>query len=70
FRSVVTIAEGEEKEEKDSDKEDDEEKLKTKTIKETAYGWERLNDAKIIWLRNPKEVTEEEYTKFYHSLLR
>ncbi|GJY24715.1 endoplasmin [Tanacetum coccineum] len=62
--------EGEEKEEEDSDKEEDEEKSKTKTIKETSYEWERLNDVKAIWLRNPKEVTEEEYTKFYHSLAK
>jgi heat shock protein beta len=62
--------EGEEKEEEDSDKEEDEEKSKTKTIKETTYEWERLNDVKAIWLRNPKEVTEEEYTKFYHSLAK
>jgi heat shock protein beta len=25
---------------------------------------------KAIWLRNPKEVTDEEYTKFYHSLAK
>nr|GEU31214.1 endoplasmin homolog [Tanacetum cinerariifolium] len=63
-------SEGEEKEEEESDKEEDEEKSKTKTIKETTYEWERLNDVKAIWLRNPKEVTEEEYTKFYHSLAK
>lgn len=37
-------------------------------MKETVYEWELLNDVKAIWLRSPKEVTEEEYTKFYHSL--
>ncbi|PWA86786.1 endoplasmin [Artemisia annua] len=52
-----------------SDKEEDEEKLNIKTIKETTYEWERLNDVKAIWLRNP-EVAEEEYTKFYHSLAK
>jgi len=62
--------EGEEKEEEDSDKEEDEDKPKTKTVKETTYEWERLNDVKAIWLRSPKEVTEEEYTKFYHSLAK
>ncbi|KAI3730345.1 hypothetical protein L1987_61515 [Smallanthus sonchifolius] len=62
--------EGEEKEDEDSDKEEDEEKPKTKTIKEKTYEWERLNDVKAIWLRSPKEVTEEEYTKFYHSLAK
>ena len=57
----------EEKEEEDSE---DEQKPKTKTIKEKTFEWERLNDVKAIWLRSPKEVTEEEYTKFYHSLAK
>ncbi|KAK4751364.1 hypothetical protein SAY87_004846 [Trapa incisa] len=55
----------------DSDKsEDEEKKSKTKTVKETTYEWELLNDVKAIWLRSPKEVTDEEYTKFYHSLAK
>nr|XP_043626582.1 endoplasmin homolog [Erigeron canadensis] len=62
--------EGEEKEDEDSDKDEDEKKPKTKTIKETTSEWERLNDVKAIWLRSPREVTEEEYTKFYHSLAK
>lgn len=61
----------EESEDEDADKDEDEEKKpKTKTVKETTYEWELLNDVKAIWLRNPKEVTEEEYTKFYHSLAK
>ncbi|KAK9063923.1 hypothetical protein SSX86_017795 [Deinandra increscens subsp. villosa] len=60
----------EEKEDEEADKDEDEEKPKTKTIKETTQEWERLNDVKAIWLRSPKEVTEEEYTKFYHSLAK
>lgn len=59
-----------EEEEEDAEKEEDEKKPKTKKIKETTYEWELLNDMKAIWLRNPKEVTEEEYTKFYHSLAK
>ncbi|CAL0303511.1 unnamed protein product [Lupinus luteus] len=50
--------------------EDEEKKPKTKKVKETTYEWELLNDVKAIWLRNPKEVTDEEYTKFYHSLAK
>ncbi|KAL5072193.1 hypothetical protein RYX36_023080 [Vicia faba] len=61
----------EENEDEDADKgEDEEEKPKTKTVKETTYEWELLNDVKAIWLRSPKEVTEEEYTKFYNSLAK
>ncbi|KAK4387450.1 Endoplasmin [Sesamum angolense] len=57
-------------EEVDTDKDEDEKKPKTKTVKKTTYEWELLNDMKAIWLRNPKEVTDEEYTKFYHSLAK
>ncbi|MED6146319.1 heat shock protein 90 [Stylosanthes scabra] len=62
-----------EEESKDDDaekSEDEEEKPKTKTVKETTYEWELLNDVKAIWLRNPKDVSDEEYTKFYHSLAK
>ncbi|TVU07586.1 hypothetical protein EJB05_40949, partial [Eragrostis curvula] len=55
----------------DEETEDSEEKKpKTKTIKETTSEWELLNDVKAVWLRSPKEVTEEEYSKFYHSLAK
>ncbi|XP_042489301.1 endoplasmin homolog [Macadamia integrifolia] len=56
--------------EEDTEEEDSDKKPKTKTVKETTYEWELLNDMKAIWLRNPKEVTDEEYTKFYHSLAK
>ncbi|KAK4752829.1 hypothetical protein SAY87_021627 [Trapa incisa] len=61
-----------EKGEEDTDKSEDEneKKPKTKIVKETTYEWELLNNVKAIWLRNPKEVTDEEYTKFYHSLAK
>ncbi|KAF2324700.1 hypothetical protein GH714_016374 [Hevea brasiliensis] len=62
-------SEEEEETEKGED-EDAEDKPKTKKVKETTYDWELLNDVKAIWLRNPKEVTDEEYTKFYHSLAK
>ncbi|MCD7457256.1 Heat shock protein HSP 90-beta [Datura stramonium] len=60
----------EEGEEEDAEKAEDEKKPKRKKVKETTYEWELLNDVKAIWLRNPKEVTDEEYTKFYHSLAK
>lgn len=63
----------EEEGEDDAEKSEDDEaekKPKTKTVKETTYEWELLNDVKAIWLRSPKEVTDEEYTKFYHSLAK
>ncbi|TQD97921.1 hypothetical protein C1H46_016446 [Malus baccata] len=60
----------EETEKSEDEDEDAEKKPKTKTKKETTYEWELLNDVKAIWLRSPKEVTDEEYTKFYHSLAK
>ncbi|KAL3514781.1 hypothetical protein ACH5RR_027498 [Cinchona calisaya] len=53
------------------EEEGDEKKSWTKKVKETTYEWELLtNDVKAIWLRIPKEVTDEDYTKFYHSLAK
>ena len=40
------------------------------TVKRTEWNWELLNDMKAIWLRNPKEVTPEEYISFYRSLTK
>lgn len=37
---------------------------------ETVQEWERLNESKAIWLRNPSEVDEEEYKNFFKSLSR
>ncbi|CAN0872001.1 Endoplasmin homolog [Linum grandiflorum] len=60
----------EDEETEKGDDEETEDKPKTKTVKETTQEWELLNDVKAIWLRSPKDVTEEEYTKFYHSLAK
>ncbi|KAL8088521.1 endoplasmin homolog [Apium graveolens] len=70
-KSEETSAE-EEGDDDDSGKgeDEDEKKSKTKTVKETTYEWELLNDVKAIWLRSPKEVTDEEYAKFYKSLAK
>ncbi|KAG9442636.1 hypothetical protein H6P81_018490 [Aristolochia fimbriata] len=57
-------------EEEEVDEEDGEKKAKTKKVKETIYDWEVLNDMKAIWLRSSKEVTDEEYKSFYHSLAK
>ncbi|XP_057766098.1 endoplasmin homolog isoform X2 [Salvia miltiorrhiza] len=59
-----------EEEEEDAEKDEDEKKPKTKTVKKTTSEWELLNNVKAIWLRSPREVTDEEYTKFYHSLAK
>jgi len=53
--------------EEDADKET---KPKTKKVSETVSEWKRLNDAKAIWTRNPKEISDEEYTAFYEALTK
>lgn len=30
--------------------------------------WKQINDAKALWTRNPKEITDEEYQEFYKHL--
>lgn len=49
-------------------KEGDEPKMKT--VPETTEGYERANNQKPIWLRPPKDVTEDEYKDFYKSAFR
>lgn len=46
------------------------EEPKTKVVKETVYDWENLNKVKAVWLRDPKDVTAEEYAKFYQSMAK
>ncbi|XP_015948867.2 LOW QUALITY PROTEIN: heat shock protein 90-6, mitochondrial-like [Arachis duranensis] len=41
------------------------EKKKTKTVVERYWDWELINETQPIWLRNPKEVTKEDYNEFY-----
>mmetsp|Transcript_36576 Transcript_36576/g.53709 ORF Transcript_36576/g.53709 Transcript_36576/m.53709 type:complete len:754 (+) Transcript_36576:88-2349(+) len=43
---------------------------KMKTIPVTKEGYEVMNSQKPIWLRSPREVTEEEYTDFYKAAFK
>eukprot|EP00249_Psilotum_nudum_P019529 c27299_g1_i1 orf=123-2651(+) len=56
-------------EEEETD-EDTESKPKTKKVKETTWDWELLNDVKALWLRSPKEVSDDEYASFFHSIAK
>ena len=41
---------------------------KTKTIQETTYDWEHLNEQKPLWMRNTTDVSHDEYSAFYKTL--
>lgn len=48
--------------------EEEEKKKKTKKVSTVTKEWEVLNKQKPIWMRQPNEVTNEEYANFYKNL--
>mmetsp|Transcript_5523 Transcript_5523/g.21211 ORF Transcript_5523/g.21211 Transcript_5523/m.21211 type:complete len:706 (-) Transcript_5523:61-2178(-) len=72
----VSDDEAEDEEEKDgdakieevNDEEEKEKEKKTKTEKVKTNEWELINKNKPIWMRQPSEVSKEDYAAFYKSL--
>jgi len=74
--SIWTTKEEEVEEDEEETKEEeeakieeiDDEKKDKKKKKVEKHEWELINKNKPIWLRNPQEVTKEEYASFYKTL--
>ncbi|KAK2378262.1 heat shock protein 90-6, mitochondrial [Trifolium repens] len=65
FTKEVEVDEDPAEAKKDDQDEKTEKKKKTKTVVEKYWDWELTNETQPIWLRNPKEVTKEDYNEFY-----
>ncbi len=55
---------------KEVDEEEEKKEKKTKKVKKTVTDWERMNESRPVWTRNPKDVKDEDYFAFYKSITK
>ena len=63
-------AEIEEEEKEEMKKIDEEKEEETKTVERKFHEFEMMNTQKPIWLRDPKNITNDDYVAFYKSLTK
>ena len=57
-------------EEKKDEEKKEEKKKKTRSVTKWRWDYELINENKPIWLRDKKEITKEEYNKFFKALTK